>query len=59
MQLKYKETAVSVLKGEKMTTIPKELQKIHEDVSKLLTEYCEKYLDKEYEELCLHALDKL
>lgn len=52
MQLKYKETAVSVLKGEKMTTIPKELQKIHEDVSKLLTEYCEKYLDKEYEELC-------
>ena len=42
-----------------MTTIPKELQKIHEDVSKLLTEYCEKYLDKEYEELCLHALDKL
>lgn len=39
--------------------IPKEMQKIYEEISKLLIEYSEEYLNKEYEELCLHALEKL
>lgn len=39
--------------------IPKEMQKTYDDISKLLIEYSAEYLNKEYEELCLHALEKL
>lgn len=39
--------------------IPKEMQKTYDEISKLLIDYSAEYLNKEYEELCLHALDKL
>ena len=39
--------------------IPRELLKKHDAISKMITEYCQTYLNKEYEEICLHALDKL
>lgn len=39
--------------------VPKEMRETYEEISKLLIEYSEKYLNKEYEELCLHALEKL
>ena len=39
--------------------VPKEMRETYEKISKLLIEYSEKYLNKEYEELCLHALEKL
>lgn len=39
--------------------VPKIMQKKYEEISKLLIEYSEEYLNKEYEELCLHALEKL
>lgn len=39
--------------------IPKEMQETYEKVSKLLVDYSAEYLSKEYEELCLHALEKL
>ncbi len=39
--------------------LPKEVQSIYDEISKLLVDYSEEYLDKEYEELCLHALEKL
>nr|WP_296441023.1 DUF6398 domain-containing protein [uncultured Acetatifactor sp.] len=39
--------------------IPKEMQNTYEAISKLLTDYSAEYLNKEYEELCLHALEKL
>ena len=39
--------------------IPKEMQKTYEDISRILIDYCAQYLSKEYEELCLHALEKL
>ncbi|HBA47323.1 MAG TPA: hypothetical protein DCZ91_05900 [Lachnospiraceae bacterium] len=39
--------------------IPNEMKEKYDEISKLLIEYSEIYLDKEYEELCLHALEKL
>lgn len=39
--------------------VPKDMREIYEKISKLLIEYSEKYLNKEYEELCLHTLEKL
>ncbi len=39
--------------------VPKEMRETYEVISKLLIEYSEEYLNKEYEELCLHALEKL
>lgn len=39
--------------------IPKEMRPIYEDVSKLLMDYSKEYLNDEYEQLCLHALEKL
>lgn len=39
--------------------VPKEMQKTYEEISKLLIDYSSEYLSKEYEELCLHALEKL
>lgn len=39
--------------------VPKEMTEIYEEISKILIAYSEKYLNKEYEELCLHALEKL
>lgn len=39
--------------------IPKEMQKTYEEISQLLIDYSAEYLSKEYEELCLHALEKL
>ena len=39
--------------------VPKEMSETQEVISKLLIEYSEEYLNKEYEELCLHALEKL
>lgn len=39
--------------------VPKDMRETYEKISKLLIEYSEKYLNKEYEELCLHALEKL
>lgn len=39
--------------------VPKEMRETYEEISKLLIEYGERYLNKEYEELCLHALEKL
>ena len=39
--------------------IPVAVQKTYEEVGKILTGYSEKYLSKEYEELCLHTLEKL
>lgn len=39
--------------------IPKEMQKTYEEISQLLIAYSAEYLSKEYEELCLHALEKL
>ena len=38
--------------------IPKEMQKTYEEISKLIIDYSQEYLSKEYEELCLHALEK-
>lgn len=37
----------------------KEMQKTYKEISKLLIDYSREYLRKEYEELCLHALEKL
>ncbi len=39
--------------------IPKEMQKTYETISKILIDYSAEYLNKEYEGLCLHALEKL
>lgn len=39
--------------------IPKEMQPIYDDISALLTNYCTQYLNDEYQQLCLHALEKL
>lgn len=39
--------------------IPKEMQAKYEEISKIIIDYSEEYLSKEYEELCLHALEKL
>lgn len=39
--------------------IPKAVKKTYEEVGEILTGYSEKYLNKEYEELCMHALEKL
>ncbi len=39
--------------------VPKEMRETYEAISKLLIEYSKEYLNKEYEELCLHALEKL
>lgn len=39
--------------------IPNEMQKTYEEISQLLIDYSSEYLNKEYEELCLHALEKL
>ena len=39
--------------------VPKEMRETYEVISKLLIKYSEEYLNKEYEELCLHALEKL
>jgi len=44
--------------GAKMK-IPKEMQETYEIISKILVDYSAEYLNKEYEELCLHALEKL
>lgn len=39
--------------------IPKEMQIKYDEISTLLIDYSAEYLSKEYEELCLHALEKL
>ena len=39
--------------------VPKEMQETYEVISKILVDYSREYLDKEYEDLCLHALEKL
>lgn len=39
--------------------IPKEMQSTYDAISQLLIDYSAEYLNKEYEELCLHALEKL
>ena len=39
--------------------VPKEMQETYEVISKILVGYSREYLDKEYEDLCLHALEKL
>lgn len=39
--------------------IPKEMQAIYDEISKILIDYSVNYLSKEYEVLCLHALEKL
>lgn len=39
--------------------IPKEMKSTYGEISAILTDYCANYLSKEYEELCLHALEKL
>lgn len=39
--------------------IPKEMQETYEEISKILIDYSVEYLSKEYEELCLQALEKL
>ena len=46
-------------KGRQKMNVPKEMRETYEEISKLLIEYGEKYLNKEYEELCLHVLEKL
>ena len=39
--------------------VPKEMMPIYKEIAALLTTYCDEYLSKEYEALCLHALEKL
>ena len=39
--------------------IPRDLQKTYDEISKLLIDYSAEYLNKEYEGLCLNALEKL
>lgn len=39
--------------------IPKEMQEKYEEISKIIIDYSKEYLNKEYEKLCLHALEKL
>lgn len=39
--------------------IPKEMESTYKIISAILIDYCTNYLSKEYEELCLHALEKL
>ena len=39
--------------------VPRELLKKHDDISKMIVDYCQKYLNKEYEEICLRALEQL
>lgn len=39
--------------------IPKAVRETYEKAGEILTGYSEKYLNEEYEELCLHALEKL
>ena len=39
--------------------IPKEMQETYENIAKLIIDYSAEYLSEEYEELCLHALEKL
>jgi len=47
------------VEGDEKMYIPKAVKKTYEEVGEILTVYSEKYLNKEYEELCLHALEKL
>lgn len=39
--------------------IPKSMQGKYDEISAILIQYCDKYLDEEYKELMLHALEKL
>ncbi|SCY14412.1 DUF6398 domain-containing protein [Butyrivibrio sp. INlla14] len=40
-------------------SVPKEMRQYYDVIGQIITVFCEKYLDKEYEELCLKALAKL
>ena len=39
--------------------IPVQMQPIYEEIAGMIEEYCEKYLNEEYLELCLRLLEKL
>lgn len=39
--------------------VPKAMQEKYDAVAAVLIPYCEEYLDEEYKELCLYALEKL
>ncbi len=42
-----------------MKSVPKEMIGKYNEISALLTDFCAKFLNEEYETLCLHALEKL
>lgn len=39
--------------------IPKAMQSKYDEIAEILEPYCDEYLNDEYKELCLHALEKL
>lgn len=39
--------------------VPKAMQEKYEEIMSILEPYCDEYLNNEYKELCLHALEKL
>lgn len=40
-------------------SLPKNMQAKYDELASLIEPYCEKYLNAEYKELCLHAVEKL
>jgi len=48
-----------VVRKENKMKIPKEMRQTYDTISKILIDYSAEYLNREYEELCLHALEKL
>ena len=39
--------------------VPKAMQEKYNEIAAILEPYCDEYLNDEYKELCLHALEKL
>ena len=39
--------------------VPKTMQEKYDEVAAILIPYCDEYLNSEYKELCIHALEKL
>lgn len=44
---------------EQAMSVPKNMQEKYDELAAMLEPYCEEYLNSEYKELCLHALEKL
>ena len=45
--------------GATMGTVPKAMRGKYDEIAAIIVPYCDDYLDDEYKELCLHALERL